>query len=67
MKYKIGTKYRTRGKRKDVCTIVDMLTTYNLAGEVVNSRYVSIHEFLGQTVFNRDVAESTIAMGLIDD
>jgi len=42
-----------------------MWTTRNLAGEVVQVRYVATHQFLGQTVTNRDVCASTIARGLI--
>ena len=65
MKYPIGTQYRTRGKAPRLCTVVDYHTTTNLAGEIVRERYVSTHQFAGQTVTNSDVVAVTIARGLI--
>lgn len=64
-RYAIGTQYIPKGKRKDVCTVIDQLTTRNSRGDVVELRYVSTHEFLGQIVTSRDVAEATIARGLL--
>ena len=64
-KYSIGTQYRSRGKVQRVCTVVDILKTYNVAGELVSIRYVSSHDFMGQIVLDRDVVETTILMGLI--
>jgi hypothetical protein len=61
-KFAIGTKYNPRGKHYQ-CTVVDILKTYNSAGELVRIRYVSTHTFLGQTVMDTDVCETTIAMG----
>ena len=46
-RFAIGTKYKTRGKAPRICTEVDVLRTYNSAGELVKLRYVSQHEFLG--------------------
>ena len=65
MKYEIGTKYMTRGKHPDECTVIDYYITRNLAGDIVKTNYASIHQFCGQTVVNYDVAAATIAMGLI--
>lgn len=62
--YPIGTQYRTRGKRKDLCTVIDILKTYNSKGELVKTRYVSTHDFMGQTVTSYDVVATTIAMGI---
>lgn len=64
-KYDIGTKFTTRGKRQDVCTVIDILSTFNSAGELVRIRYVAEHEFCGQQVTDYDVAGTTIAKGLI--
>ena len=64
-KFPVGTQYIKRGKRKDLCTVVDFLVTTNLAGEVVQTRYVTTHEFCGQTVTERDVVAMTIALGLV--
>ena len=62
-RFAIGQQYWTRGKNRQLCTIVDILSTYNAAGELVRIRYVSTYEFLGQIVTNYDVADSTVAMG----
>ena len=63
--YPIGTQFKPIGKHTQVCTVRDVLKTYNLAGELVSIRYVADHEFCGQTVTNRDVVAVTIARGLI--
>ena len=62
-RYSIGTKFKTRGKVQHICTVVDILKTYNSKGELVQVRYVATHEFMGQTVTERDVVGATIAMG----
>lgn len=67
MEYPIGTKYQTRGKVKRICTVVDILKTYNAAGELVKVRYVSEHEFCGQMVRDYDVVAVTIARGIISE
>ncbi|OME54025.1 hypothetical protein BSK59_15705 [Paenibacillus odorifer] len=64
-KYNIGQQYQTMGKHPKVCTIIDIHKTYNLNGEMVKLRYVSQHEFCGQTLKDDDVVEATIARGLI--
>jgi hypothetical protein len=63
--YPIGTTFKPLGKNQSVCTVVDRLTTYNLAGEVRSVRYVATHGFCGQTITNSDVASATIARGFI--
>lgn len=61
MEIKIGTKFiRRNSKRKDVETVVDILTTTNSKGEVVSVKYVATHEFMGQKVTDFEVANSTI-------
>lgn len=67
MEYPIGTRYMSRGKHPRECTIVDVHKTYNNAGELVKTRYVSTHLFLGQVVTDYDVVQPTIAMGLITE
>ena len=62
MHYQIGTKYTDRKGQE--CEVVDILTTTNLAGEVVKVRYVTAHKFMGQTVKDHDVLEITIAKAL---
>lgn len=58
---RIGTKFiRYGSKAKRVETVVDIHTTYNLAGEVVKVRYVTEHETLGQKVRDYDVVAVTI-------
>jgi hypothetical protein len=63
-KYAVGTKFIPTGKIKRICTVVDMLTTYSLTGEIVKIRYVAAHDFCGQQVLDFDVCAATIAMGL---
>ena len=65
MKYPIGTKFKTRSKAPRECVVVDYLTTTNMQGDIVKQRYVAQHTFLGQTVTDYDVVETTIARGLI--
>lgn len=65
--YPVGTKFHSGGKRADVCTVTDVLTTYNLAGDVVRIRYVATHQFMGQTVTDSDVVAVTIARYLIKE
>jgi len=62
-RFKIGTMYKTRGASPRICTVIDILKTYNSKNELIQIRYVSTHEFLGQKVANYDVPETTIAMG----
>ena len=62
-RFAIGTQYMSRGKHPHLCTVCDILRTYNNAGELVAVRYVSTHEFAGQIVTNYDVVDTTIAMG----
>lgn len=62
-RFSIGTQYLTRGKHPRLCTVTDVLRTYNSAGELVRLRYVATHEFMGQTLTDSDVCDTTIAMG----
>lgn len=64
-RFEIGTKYKTRGKAPRICTVIDVLRTYNSIGQLVKLRYVSQHEFLGQLVTDWDVVDATIAIGEI--
>ena len=66
-RFPIGTQYKTRGKHPRLCTVVEQLTTTDSNGEVVKRRYVSKHSFLDQDVFDYDVVETTIAMGLVSE
>lgn len=61
--YKIGTKFKTRGKHPRICTVTDVLKTYNAKGELVRTRYVAVHEFCGMLVTDPDVCAVTIARG----
>jgi hypothetical protein len=62
-RYAIGTQYTTRRKFPRKCTVVDIHTTINHAGNIVKVRYVATHEFMGQTITDSDVIETTITMG----
>lgn len=64
MNIEIGTQYTTRGKHPKVCTVTDILKTYNAKSELVRVRYVAEHQLMGQTVVDRDVCATTILMGI---
>jgi hypothetical protein len=64
-RFTIGQQFYTRGKNQRLCTIEDILSTYNANGELVRIRYVATYEFVGQLVRDYDVPDSTVAMGLI--
>jgi hypothetical protein len=63
-RFEIGTQYQTRHKHPKVCTIIDVLKTYNSKNELVKIRYVSTHEFMGQIITDNDVLDTTIALGI---
>ena len=65
-KYSIGTRFKTRHKVPRHCEVVDIFKTYNNAMELVAIRYVAKHVFIGQTVVDCDVVETTITMGLLE-
>lgn len=67
MKYKIGTKFIPRGKGKNLRTVVDFYTTFNIKGELVKERYVTTHDLLGHKVYDYGVVQTTIDMGTIID
>ena len=56
----IGKQYLTRGRDPQLCTVVDVHTTFNQKGEIVKVRYVSEHVFLGFIVRDKDVGKTTI-------
>jgi len=63
-RFPLGTTFTPNGlKHPRVCTVVDFLVTRNLKGEVVATRYVAGHTFCGQTIYDNDVGDTTIARG----
>ena len=62
-RYSIGQQYTAKNKRKDVCTVIDILSTYNAAGDLVSVKYLCSHMFLGQVVKHEEV-QATIDMAL---
>lgn len=62
-KFQIGTRFSTRGKHPRICTVIDIWKTYNAVGAMVRFRYVATHEFMGQTLTDYDVVETTVALG----
>lgn len=60
----VGTKFIRRGTtRKDIETVIDVHTTFNLKGEIVHVRYVSSHVFMGQELVCRGIPATTILRG----
>ena len=65
-RFGIGTTFIPRGKKnQEMCTVVDILRTYNSKDELVSIEYVATHKFLGQPVKARYV-DTTIARGLLE-
>ena len=64
--YEIGTQFKPVGKHTPICTITDILRTYNSKGELVNTRYEASHEFCGQTVTETNIVAATIARGIFN-
>lgn len=64
MRYPVGTQYTDRHGR--VNTVVDYLTTTNLAGSVVRQRYVVERRVAGSIVTDYDVVETSIRIALND-
>lgn len=64
---KIGLKFiRPQYKAKNIETITDILKTYNVAGELVKTRYVATHEVLGQEVKDEMVIVSIQRANLVN-
>jgi len=63
---KIGTEFTTRGKHPRICQVVDIHKTYNYLGDLVKTRYVAVHDFMGQAVIERDIPATTIKRGMIN-
>ena len=63
-RFEIGTQYYPVRKHTYLVTITDRLTTRNEAGEVVKTCYVGTHQFMGQTVTDYDICDTSIARGL---
>ena len=65
-RFEIGTQFIPVGnKRKDVYTIVDILTTTKSNGDIFKIEYGCTHSFLGQTIGTIEI-DTTISRGLID-
>jgi len=65
IRFKIGDRYIKKGRHERVCTIVDIYKTFNSLDELVGVHYVTTHDFMGQTITEYDVIDTTIARGLI--
>jgi len=63
----IGQQFYTRGRVPHLCTVTDIYTTRNAAGDLVKISYVATHQLAGQIVTDYDVPEATIARGLAGD
>lgn len=61
-RYKIGQEFIQR-KTGRMSRVIDIYTTYNAAGEIVNTEYTAENEFCGQKVkFSTCEAAITIAL-----
>ena len=64
MTIEVGTKYMTGRNHPVECTVTDILSTYNLSGKLVKTRYVAQHIFCDQLVTDYDVCATTIKRGM---
>jgi hypothetical protein len=64
-RFKIGQQFKSSGKQPKLCTIVDVLRTYNTRCDLVEVRYIATHEFCGQLVRDSNVHDIEIAKGLV--
>lgn len=64
MLYEVGTQFLSGGKHPRLSTVTDIWTTVNYLGEIVHVRYVATHEFMGQTITERDICAVAIAKGI---
>ena len=62
----IGTKFTMRNKRKDQCTVIDILKTYNSKKELVKTMYLCEHDFLGQKVKHQE-NDTTIQLAVFQN
>lgn len=62
MKIEIGTKYTNRKGQE--CEVIDILKTFNSKDELVSVRYVTTHQFMGQSVLDGNVVATTILRAL---
>ena len=52
----IGTKFIKRGKRNDVCKVIDIYKTFDSDGLLVKTSYLCQHDFMGQKVRHEECA-----------
>lgn len=55
---KIGVQFLSSGKNKRVCTVIDILKTYNSKNELIKTSYIEQHDFCGQTLKSEVVSVS---------
>lgn len=56
----IGDKFMSHGKHPRECTVVDIYTTTNTAGEVVKVQFKAVHQFMGQELSELVVAPTVL-------
>lgn len=66
VRFPIGQQFMSGGKHPRLCTVIDILKTFNNAGDLVRISYVAEHEFLGQKVTSWDNCDTTVARGAMD-
>lgn len=62
----IGTWFLPVGKNKRPQKVVDIITSFNSKGDLIAVRYVSEHDFCGQTVVARDLPRATVSRGIMN-
>ena len=62
--FPVGTQYISHGKWPRLCTVIDVHTTRNAAGDIVKIRYVATHKVWEQVITDSDVTHTSVKMGI---
>lgn len=62
-RYKIGTVFLSRGKSKNLTTIIDVYKTYNSQNELIKLEYACEYEYMGQKM-KSTINDAGISMAL---
>jgi hypothetical protein len=61
-RFQIGQQFMSPGKHPRLCTVTDILRTYNAEGSLIHTRYEATHAGpFGSSITNHDVCETSIA------
>ncbi|MDX8399297.1 MAG: hypothetical protein R8K20_03500 [Gallionellaceae bacterium] len=65
-KFAVGAIFLSRGKAPRLCTVMNIHTTRDVTGKLVEFEYIALHLFLGQEVRGA-YPEASVARGLVNE